>query len=67
MQFIIPTGVNWVVYNFIRNGLRAIQTYNAQTGTTAHALVSTAVASVTQSLGVILQPNSIELNFLTFN
>jgi hypothetical protein len=67
MPYIIPSGVNWVLYNFIRNGLRATQTYNAQTGTTANALVATSVASITQSAGFILQPNSIEINFLPFN
>jgi hypothetical protein len=67
MPYIIPGGVNWILYNFIRNGLRAIQSYNTQTGTTAHALVTTAVTPVTQSVGIILQPNAIEINFLPYN
>lgn len=65
MPYEIPGGVQWNLYNFIRNGLRAEHRYLNQAMASAHAL---AVKNpITQTVAIVQQPNSLEFTFQPYN
>jgi hypothetical protein len=57
MPYEIPGGVQWNLYNFIRNGLRGIQQYLNQPMALAHALATK--QAVLQTVAIVQQPNSL--------